>query len=140
MKKGYKIGLIIGSFLFLIILSLGIIKFQRDNTFQNTVSNPEKNNSYQEVITLPDKRVVYSRYQDNTKLKEQLEKDPEYLDNLVKISKKIAILKDGGSIVYQNGSILIVMCHRMFMDANVNDIYITTDYHNTCYSKDELKN
>ena len=139
MKKSYKIGLIIGSFLFLIILSLGLIKFQRDNTFQNTVSNPEENNSYQEVITLPDKRVVYSRYQDNTKLKEQLEKDPEYLDNLVKISKKIAILKDGGSVVYQNGSILIVMCHRVFMDGIVNNIYITTDYHNTCYGKDELK-
>ena len=139
MKKSYKIGLIIGSFLFLIILSLGLIKFQRDNTFQNTVSNPEENNSYQEVITLPDKRVVYSRYQDNTKLKEQLEKDPEYLDNLVKISKKIAILKDGGSVVYQTGSILIVMCHRVFMDGIVNNIYITTDYHNTCYGKDELK-
>lgn len=139
MKKSYKIGLIIGSFLFLIILSLGLIKFQRDNTFQNTVSNPEENNSYQEVITLPDKRVVYSRYQDNTKLKEQLEKDPEYLDNLVKISKKIAILKDGGSVVYQNGSILIVMCHRVFRDGIVNNIYITTDYHNTCYDKDELK-
>lgn len=139
MKKSYKIGLIIGSFLFLIILPLGLIKFQRDNTFQNTVSNPEENNSYQEVITLPDKRIVYSRYQDNTKLKEQLEKDPEYLDNLVKISKKIAILKDGGSVVYQNGSILIVMCHRVFMDGIVNNIYITTDYHNTCYGKDELK-
>lgn len=139
MKKSYKIGLIIGSFLFLIILSLGLIKFQRDNTFQNTVSNPEENNNYQEVITLPDKRIVYSRYQDNTKLKEQLEKDPEYLDNLVKISKKIAILKDGGSVVYQNGSILIVMCHRVFRDGIVNNIYITTDYHNTCYGKDELK-
>lgn len=121
----------------IIILVLGGITLLRLINIQEVRETlPKKNTtSYQEVIKLKDGRRVYSKYQDNTKLKAKLEENNNYLDDLVKSINDKVILKDGGSIVYKKNDIYIVMCHRMSgkdVDKTIEDIYLGDTYQDVC--------
>ena len=108
---------------------LGLLYFQR-NSINQVITTKEKVQTYQEVLELRDGRKVYSLYQDNTKLKEKLVVDNNYLDDLVKHSTKVAMLKDGGTVIYKNGDVYITMCQAMRdIDKSSNeDIYISDNY------------
>lgn len=125
-----KVVMVIG-IISIIVLSiiLGLLYFQR-NSINQVITTKEKVQTYQEVLELRDGRKVYSLYQDNTKLKEKLIVDSNYLDDLVKHSTKVAMLKDGGTVIYKNGNVYITMCQAMRdIDKSSNeDIYISDNY------------
>lgn len=132
MKK--KNVLIISIIIILILGGIMLLKL-RNNQAVREILPKENTTSYQEVIRLKDGRIVYSKYQDNTKLKEKLEKNNNYLDDLVKSINDKVILKDGGSIVYKKNDIYIVMCHRMGsidLDKTLEDIYLGDTYQDAC--------
>lgn len=131
-----KVVMVIG-IISIIVLSiiLGFLYFQR-NSINQVITTKEKVQTYQEVLELRDGRKVYSLYQDNTKLKEKLIVDNNYLDDLVKHSTKVAMLKDGGTVIYKNGDVYITMCQAMRgIDKSSNeDIYISDNYDSSVYS------
>ena len=115
--------------LIVLLIVLGLLYFRR-NSINQVLPTTEKSPTYQEVLALKDGRKVYSLYQDNTKLKEKLMTDNNYLDDLVKHSAKVAILKDGGTTIYKNGNVYITMCHvmREIDNSSNEDIYISDNY------------
>lgn len=120
-----------------IVFILGVIGLLilKDNQEVRDTLPKEETTSYEEVMTLKDGRRVYSMYQDNTKLREKLEENNNYLDEVVKSINKKIILKDGGSVVYKMGDIYIVMCHSMSsvdVDKTIEDIYLGSSYSNIC--------
>lgn len=128
MKK--KVVMVMGIVgLIVLLIVLGLLYFRR-NSINQVLPTTEKSPTYQEVLALKDGRKVYSLYQDNTKLKEKLMTDNNYLDDLVKHSAKVAILKDGGTTIYKNGNVYITMCHvmREIDNSSNEDIYISDNY------------
>lgn len=125
-----KVVMVIGIISIIVLpVILGLLYFQR-NSINQVITTKEKVQTYQEVLELRDGRKVYSLYQDNTKLKEKLVVDNNYLDDLVKHSTKVAMLKDGGTVIYKNGDVYITMCQAMRdIDKSFNeDIYISDNY------------
>lgn len=125
-----KVVMVIGIISIIVLpVILGLLYFQR-NSINQVITTKEKVQTYQEVLELRDGRKVYSLYQDNTKLKEKLVVDNNYLDDLVKHSTKVAMLKDGGTVIYKNGDVYITMCQAMRdIDKSSNeDIYISDNY------------
>ena len=123
-----------------IVFILGVIGLLilKDNQEVRDTLPKEETASYEEVMTLKDGRKVYSMYQDNTKLKEKLEENNNYLDEVVKSINKKIILKDGGSIVYKKDDMYIVMCHKMSsldVDKTIEDIYLGSSYNNACQNE-----